>query len=198
MAKSSFETEYDRWKKRIAAQDKKHPPLKSRFSTLSDMEIPLMVTPAEISEFDYMRDLGFPGEFPYTRGVHPNMYRGKMWTMRQFSGFGTAEDTNERYHLLLKRGQMGLSVAFHMPTLMGYDSDSPLAKGEVGKCGVAVDTLSDMEVLFNGIPLDEITTSMTINSPAPILLAMYIAVAESRGVPREKIRGTLQNDILKE
>lgn len=193
-----FKSEYDKWKKKLAEHEKKHPPGKKRYSTWSDLEVPLMCTPEEMKDFDYTRDLGFPGEFPYTRGVHTNMYRGKMWTMRQFSGFGTAEDTNARYRMLLERGQQGLSVAFDMPTLMGLDSDSPLAKGEVGKCGVAVASLADMEVLFDGIPLGDITTSMTINSPAPVLLAMYVAVAESRGVSKDKIKGTLQNDILKE
>lgn len=198
MDQQKFKSEYTRWRRIFDEHERKQPPLKKRFSTLSDMEMPPICTPEEVKDFDYLRDLGFPGEFPYTRGVHTNMYRGKMWTMRQFSGFGTAEDTNDRYRMLLQRGQNGLSVAFDMPTLMGLDSDSALSKGEVGKCGVAVDTLADMEVLFDGIPLGEITTSMTINSPAPVLLAMYVAVAEARGVPREKIRGTLQNDILKE
>ncbi|MEW6057592.1 MAG: methylmalonyl-CoA mutase family protein [Bdellovibrionota bacterium] len=198
MEDQKFKSELEKWKKKLADHERKNPPLKKRFSTLSDMEVPLMCTPEEMKDFDYTRDLGFPGEFPYTRGVHTNMYRGKMWTMRQFSGFGTAEDTNQRYKILLERGQQGLSVAFDMPTLMGLDSDSPLSKGEVGKCGVAVDTLADMEVLFDGIPLGDITTSMTINSPAPVLLAMYVAVAEERGVSKDKIRGTLQNDILKE
>lgn len=193
-----FKDAYDKWKEKLEKHEAKQPPLKKRFSTWSDLEVPIMCTPAETKDLDYNRDLGFPGEFPYTRGVHTNMYRGKMWTMRQFSGFGTAEDTNKRYRMLLESGQQGLSVAFDMPTLMGLDSDSKLSKGEVGKCGVAVDTLADMEVLFDGIPLGEITTSMTINSPAPILLAMYVAVAEERGVPRNRIRGTLQNDILKE
>lgn len=193
-----FRQECDRWKKKFAEHEKKYPPIRERFSTVSDMEVPPICTPEDIEDIDYLRDIGFPGEFPYTRGVQTNMYRGKLWTMRQFSGFGGPEDTNKRYKMLLERGQMGLSVAFDMPTLMGYDSDSPLAKGEVGKCGVAVDSLADMEVLFDGIPLGDITTSMTINSPAPVLLAMYVAVAEKRGVPRSKIRGTLQNDILKE
>lgn len=193
-----FNAEYEKWKKKLAEHEKKQPPLRKRYSTWSDLEVPGMCTPADLKDFDYTRDLGFPGEFPYTRGVHTNMYRGKMWTMRQFSGFGTAEDTNKRYKLLLESGQHGLSVAFDMPTLMGLDSDSPLSKGEVGKCGVAVDTLADMEVLFDGIPLGDITTSMTINAPAPILLAMYVAVAEARGVTRDRIRGTLQNDMLKE
>ncbi len=199
MASGDFKTAYGEWKKKLGLHEEKHPPIRRRFSTVSDLEIPqALYTPEEIKDLDYLRDLGFPGEFPYTRGVQTNMYRGKLWTMRQFSGFGTAEDTNKRYKMLLASGQAGLSVAFHMPTLMGYDSDSPQSKGEVGKCGVAVDTLADMETLFDGIPLDEITTSMTINSPAPMLLAMYVAVAEKKGVPREKIRGTLQNDILKE
>lgn len=198
MNEDKFKQAYEKWKKKLAQHEDKQPPLKNRYSTWSDLEVPIMCTPDDIASFDYNRDLGFPGEFPYTRGVHTNMYRGKMWTMRQFSGFGTAEDTNKRYKMLLESGQQGLSVAFDMPTLMGLDSDSGLAKGEVGKCGVAVDTLADMEVLFDGIPLGEITTSMTINSPAPVLLAMYVAVAESRGVSRDQIRGTLQNDILKE
>jgi len=157
-----------------------------------------MCTPEDVKDFDYDRDLGYPGEFPYTRGVHTNMYRGKMWTMRQFSGFGTAQDTNKRYKELLKSGSAGLSVAFDMPTLMGFDSDSPQSIGEVGKCGVAIDTIDDMETLFEGIPLGELTTSMTINAPAPVLLAMYVAVAEQKGVSRDQIKGTLQNDMLKE
>jgi methylmalonyl-CoA mutase N-terminal domain/subunit len=193
-----FKAEYERWRKKLDKHEQANPPLRKRFSTVSDLEIPTICTPAEIDGFDYIRDLGFPGEYPFTRGVHTNMYRGRMWTMRQFSGFGTADDTNKRYRVLLERGQQGLSVAFDMPTLMGLDSDSKLAKGEVGKCGVAVDTIADMEVLFDGIPLGDITTSMTINSPAPVLLAMYVAVAEARGVSRDKIKGTLQNDILKE
>jgi methylmalonyl-CoA mutase N-terminal domain/subunit len=169
-----------------------------RFSTVSDVEIPALCTPADLEGFDFLKDLGFPGEYPYTRGVQPSMYRGRLWTMRQFSGFGSAEDTNARYHYLLSQGQTGLSVAFHFPTLMGYDSDHPRARGEVGMCGVAVDSLKDMEILFHKIPLDTITTSMTINAPAAVLLAMYIAVAEQQGVSLKKIGGTIQNDILKE
>ncbi|MGZ8431195.1 MAG: acyl-CoA mutase large subunit family protein [Candidatus Deferrimicrobiaceae bacterium] len=169
-----------------------------RFSTVSDEEIPALCTPADLEGFDFLNDLGFPGEYPYTRGVQPSMYRGRLWTMRQFSGFGSAEDTNARYHYLLSQGQTGLSVAFHFPTLMGYDSDHPRARGEVGMCGVAVDSLKDMEILFRKIPLDTITTSMTINAPAAILLAMVIAVAEQQGVSPKKIGGTIQNDILKE
>jgi methylmalonyl-CoA mutase N-terminal domain/subunit len=151
-----------------------------------------------LSGFDYIRDLGMPGEYPYTRGVHSNMYRGKLWTMRQFAGFGTPEDSNKRYHYLLKKGQDGLSIAFDLPTLMGRDSDDSLSEGEVGICGVAVSSLRDMEILLKNIPLDRVSTSMTINSPAAILLAFYIAVAEKQGVPLDKIRGTIQNDILKE
>jgi methylmalonyl-CoA mutase N-terminal domain/subunit len=169
-----------------------------RFSTVSDEEISSLYTPADLEGIDFMKETGFPGEYPYTRGVQPSMYRGRLWTMRQFSGFGSAEDTNARYHYLLSQGQTGLSVAFHFPTLMGYDSDHARARGEVGLCGVAVDSLRDMEILFHGIPLDKITTSMTTNAPAAILLAMYIAVAEQQGVSPGKIGGTIQNDILKE
>ncbi len=174
------------------------PERRKRFSTVSDEEIPALCTPTDIERLAYLDDLGFPGEYPYTRGVQPSMYRGRLWTMRQFSGFGSAEDTNRRYHYLLEQGQTGLSVAFHFPTLMGYDSDHPKARGEVGMCGVAVDSLRDMEILFHRIPLDRITTSMTINAPAAILLAMYIAVAEQQGVSSKRIGGTIQNDILKE
>jgi methylmalonyl-CoA mutase N-terminal domain/subunit len=168
------------------------------FTTVSGQPVDILATPASIESFDYLRDLGFPGEYPYTRGVRHNMYRGRLWTMRLFSGFGTPKQTNERYHFLLEQGQTGLSVAFHMPTLYGYDSDHPRAQGEVGKCGVAVDTLKDMETIFDGIPLDKISTSMTINAPASILLAMYIAVGEKQGLPSEVLTGTIQNDILKE
>ena len=171
-----------------------------RFTTLSDMDVPMLSTPLDLSEakFDYLDDLGLPGEYPYTRGVQRNMYRGKLWTMRQFAGFATADETNKRFKLLLEHGQTGLSTAFDMPTLMGYDCDSPRSIGEVGKCGVAVSSLEDMERLYAGIPLGEVTTSMTVNGPAIVLLAMYYAVAEKQGVAREKVRGTIQNDILKE
>lgn len=171
---------------------------KKEFTTISGKKIKELYTPLDLDGFDYQRDLGFPGEYPYTRGVHPTMYRGRLWTMRQFSGFGTAEDTNERYKYLLSHGQTGLSVAFHLPTLMGIDSDHPLSRGEIGKCGVAVDSLADMEILFDGIPLDKVSTSMTINSPAAVLWAMYIAVAEKQGISPKFISGTTQNDILKE
>jgi methylmalonyl-CoA mutase N-terminal domain/subunit len=169
-----------------------------RFSTVSDLEIKGFYTPEDIKDISYSRDIGFPGISPFTRGVHPSMYRGRLWTMRMFSGLGGPEETNKRFHYLLSHGETGLSVAFHYPTLMGYDSDSPMSKGEIGKCGVAVDTLKDMEILFEGIPLDKVTTSMTINPAASILLAMYIVVAEKQGVSRKQIGGTIQNDMLKE
>src|SRR6185312_2929650 len=165
----------------------------------SGMEVPHLVTPEQVAGIDPVETIGIPGEYPYTRGIHPTGYRGKLWTMRQFAGFGTAADTNQRFKYLLAQGQTGLSVAFHLPTLYGYDSDHHMSKGEVGKCGVTVDTLADMETLFDGIPLGEVTTSMTINSTAPILFAMYLAVAEKQGVNVERqVSGTLQNDILKE
>jgi methylmalonyl-CoA mutase, N-terminal domain len=169
-----------------------------RFSTVSDLEIKGLYTPEDIKDINYSRDVGFPGVYPFTRGVQPSMYRGRLWTMRMFSGLGGPEETNKRFHYLLFHGETGLSVAFHYPTLMGYDSDSPMSKGEIGKCGVAVDTLQDMEILFEGIPLDKVTTSMTINPPASILLAMYIVVAEKQGVSKKEIGGTIQNDMLKE
>ncbi len=168
------------------------------FTTVSGRDIQELYTPSDLEGFDYSKDLNSPGEYPYTRGIHPTMYRGRPWTIRQFSGFGTAEDTNKRYKYLLSHGQTGLSVAFHLPTLMGVDSDHSLAQGEIGKCGVAIDTLADMEILFAGIPLDKISTSMTINPTAAILWAMYIAVAEEQGVSPRMISGTTQNDILKE
>lgn len=176
----------------------KNPERLPRFSTISDEEIKPLYTPQDIASLSYLNEIGFPGQYPFTRGIQPSMYRGRLWTMRMFSGFGSAEDTNRRYHYLLRQGQTGLSVAFDYPTLMGYDSDSPRAQGEVGVCGVAIDTLRDMEILFDGIPLDRVTTSMTINPPAAILLAMYIAVAEKQGVSRREIGGTIQNDMLKE
>lgn len=169
-----------------------------QFTTVSGRVIKRVYTPDDLAGLDYRRDLGDPGEFPYTRGIHPTLYRSKLWTMRQFSGFGTPQETNRRFQFLLEQGQTGLSVAFDLPTLMGLDSDSPLSEGEVGKCGVAVDSLEDMEILFDGIRLDQVTTSMTINAPAAMLLAMYVAVAEKQGVDISKISGTIQNDILKE
>jgi methylmalonyl-CoA mutase, N-terminal domain len=180
-----------------SAQGPNAAPRKGRFSTWSDLAVPDVLTPAEVP-IDYLRDLGLPGQYPYTRGVHPTMYRSKLWTMRLFAGFGTAAQTNLRFKYLLAQGQTGLSTAFDFPTLMGYDSDSPRALGEVGRCGVAVDTLADMEALFRDIPLDGVTTSMTINGPAIVLLAFYVALADVRGTPRDRVGGTIQNDCLKE
>ena len=157
-----------------------------------------MYTPEDIADLEYLKDVGFPGDVPFLRGVHPNLYRGRLWTMRQFAGFGSAEETNKRYHYLLDHGETGLSVAFDYPTLYGYDTDHMLARGEFGKCGVAISSLRDMELLFHGIPLDKITTSMTINGPAAIVWAMYIANAENQGISKDRIGGTIQNDILKE
>ncbi len=167
------------------------------FTTVSGMPVSRLYTPADY-ETDYLNDLGFPGEYPFTRGVHSTAYRGRLWTMRQYAGFATAEESNRRYRYLLSQGQTGLSVAFDLPTQIGYDSDHPFAEGEIGKTGVAIDTLGDIEILFDQIPLDQVSTSMTINSPAAILLAMYIVLGEKQNVSREKIAGTIQNDILKE
>ncbi len=171
---------------------------KDRFATVSNHEVDRLYTPEDIADIDLESDLGFPGEPPYTRGVYPTMYRGRTWTMRQFAGFGTAEETNERFHYLIEEGQTGLSTAFDMPSLMGIDSDHEMSQGEVGKEGVAVDTLRDMEILFDGIDIGEVSTSFTINPSAPVIYAMYIALADEKGIPREEIRGTLQNDMLKE
>ncbi|MBT3323371.1 MAG: methylmalonyl-CoA mutase family protein [Anaerolineae bacterium] len=168
------------------------------FITTSSEAVERLYTPSSIPDFDYTRDLGLPGEYPFTRGVHPTMHRGKLWTMRMFAGFGTAEETNARFKYLLGEGQTGLSIAFDLPTLMGYDADAPEALGEFGKCGVGISSLRDMEILLDGLPLDKVSTSMTINSPASIIWAMYIAAAEKTGVKRAQLRGTLQNDILKE
>ncbi len=169
-----------------------------QFITTSSESVERLYTPLDVAQMDYLGDIGFPGQYPFTRGVHPTMHRGRLWTMRMFAGFGSAEETNARYKYLLAHGETGLSVAFDFPTLYGYDSDDPLAEGEFGKCGVAVSSLADMELLFDGIPVDEITTSMTINGPAAVIWAMYIAAAEKRGIPMEKLGGTIQNDILKE
>jgi methylmalonyl-CoA mutase N-terminal domain/subunit len=176
----------------------KFPERRATFTTISGEEVERLYTPADIAGLDYENKLGFPGEYPFTRGVQPTMYRGRLWTMRQYAGFGTARETNERYRYLLNQGQTGLSVAFDLPTQTGYDSDHPMAMGEVGKVGVAIDSIEDMRVLFDQIPLDKVTTSMTINAPASVLLAMYLAVAEEQGVPYGKVGGTVQNDILKE
>ncbi len=170
----------------------------AKFPERKNLEPERLYTPLDIEGFDYEQDLGFPGEYPFTRGVQPTMYRGRFWTMRQYAGFATAEESNKRYKFLLEAGQTGLSVAFDLPTQIGYDSDDPISEGEVGKVGVAIDSLADMEILFDGIPLDKVSTSMTINAPASVLLAMYIAVAEKQGVSPDKLNGTIQNDILKE
>ncbi len=177
---------------------RKHPERQEQFTTVSSAPVKDLYTPLDVAATDFLRDIGYPGEYPFTRGIHPTGYRGKLWTMRMFAGFGTAEETNARFKYLLEQGQTGLSTAFDMPTLYGRDTDHPLVEGEFGKCGVAVSSLADMEILFDGIPLDQVTTSMTINSPAAIVWAMYIAAAEKRGFPRAKLGGTLQNDILKE
>ncbi|HZS94751.1 MAG TPA: methylmalonyl-CoA mutase family protein [Chloroflexota bacterium] len=192
LKESQIEDGYDEWKSSLGMERN------SDFTTLSGKPVETLYTPLDIASEDYARDIGFPGQYPYTRGIYPNMYRGRLWTMRQFAGFGTARDTNRRFHYLLDRGMTGLSVAFDNPTLMGVDSDDARSLGEVGRTGVAIDSLADMEVLFEGIPLDRVSTSMTINAPAAILLAMYVAVGEKQGVPAEKLTGTLQNDILKE
>lgn len=189
----------ERWEREtLEPALRRMPERKKRFETVSLEEVNRLYTPADIAEIDFARDIGFPGEFPYTRGIHPTGYRGKLWTMRQFAGFSTPEETNARFKYLLSQGQTGLSVAYDLPTLMGYDADSPMSEGEVGKCGVSVSSLADMEILFDGIPLEEVTVSQTINAPAFVLLAMYLVVAEKQGADWRKISGTLQNDILKE
>ena len=188
----------EQWTQKTAGLVSKRPERRHRFETLSGMPVERALTPVEQTDADYLEDLGFPGEFPYTRGVQPTMYRGRFWTMRQYAGFASAEESNKRYKYLLEHGQTGLSVAFDLPTQIGYDSDHPLAQGEVGKVGVAIDSLADMEALFDGIPLDKVSTSMTINAPAAILLAMYIETAAKQGIPAAKLKGTIQNDILKE
>jgi methylmalonyl-CoA mutase N-terminal domain/subunit len=189
------QTKYD---ERVSKVLQKMPERKADFANTSGIPVKRVYTPLDMAEFDYLKQLGMPGQYPYTRAVQPTAYRGRFWTMRQYAGFATAEETNERYHFLLKSGQTGLSVAFDLPTQIGYDSDHPLAQGEVGKVGVCIDSLWDIERLFQGIPLDQVSTSMTINSPCAVIMAMYLAVAEKQGVPFDKLRGTVQNDILKE
>ena len=193
--KSKHAAERARWEKQTRSKFKDRP---AKFVTTSSVPVNDLYGPEDLQHVDFFRDLGYPGEYPYTRGIHANMYRGRLWTMRQFAGFGTAKNTNQRFKYLLEHGQTGLSTAFDLPTLMGRDADDPLSEGEVGICGVAISSLRDMEILFDGIPLDKVSTSMTINSPAAILLAFYICVAEKQGVPPNKLNGTLQNDILKE
>jgi len=182
----------------VAKTITRFPERRARFDTVSGEEIDRLYTPQPETESSYLDKLGFPGEYPFTRGVQPTMYRGRLWTMRQYAGFSTAEESNKRYRYLLEQGSTGLSVAFDLPTQIGYDSDDPMAEGEIGKVGVAISTVRGMEKLFDGIPLDKVSTSMTINSTASILLAMYIVTAEKQGVPPHKLTGTIQNDILKE
>ncbi len=198
--KTSREAEEGRkgWEKDVEKARRQKGGKEKRFSTVSDLEIKAIYTPEDIKDLDFSQDIGYPGEFPFTRGCQPTMYRGREWTFRMFSGMGSAEDTNKRWHHLLKEGETGLSTAFDFPTLMGYDSDSPRARGECGRCGVAIDTLRDFEILTRRIPLDSVTTSMTINPPASILWAMYLVVAEKAGISWDKIGGTIQNDMLKE
>ena len=189
----------ERWEQqRLWPAVERTPERAVRFMTTSSAPVERLYTPLDLASNDYLRDIGHPGEYPYTRGIHPTGYRGKVWTMRMFAGFGTAEETNARFHYLLNQGQTGLSIAFDMPTLYGRDTDHPLVEGEFGKCGVAVSSLADMELLLDGLPLEQISTSMTINSPAAIIWAMYLVAAERRGVPWARLRGTTQNDILKE
>ncbi|MGI6128698.1 MAG: acyl-CoA mutase large subunit family protein [bacterium] len=189
----------DAWEAGVVAKaTARFPERKEEFVTLSGQPVERLYTPLDLADSDYQQDIGFPGEYPFTRGIQPTMHRGRLWTMRQYAGFGTAEESNKRYQYLLDQGQTGLSVAFDLPTQIGYDSDHPLAHGEVGKVGVAIDSLADMETLFSGIPLDKVSTSMTINAPAAVLLAMYIVLAEKQGVSSNKLAGTIQNDILKE
>ncbi|HEU0002649.1 MAG TPA: methylmalonyl-CoA mutase family protein [Ktedonobacteraceae bacterium] len=193
-----LKAEQQRWEETAVSKSQARMPERDNLMTTSSVPINRLYMPQDNANLDYMRDIGLPGDYPYTRGVQPTMYRAKPWTMRMFAGFGTAEDTNKRFKYLLAQGQTGLSTAFDMPTLYGYDTDHPLASGEFGKCGVAISSLADMEILYDGLPLDQITTSMTINSPAAVIWAMYIANAEKRGFPMAKLGGTLQNDILKE
>lgn len=185
-------------RERFRSEFESNPKQDIDFTTVSSEPVAPLYTPGDTDDLDYLRDIGFPGAYPFTRGVYPTMYRGRFWTMRQFSGFGTPRDTNRRYHYLLDHGQTGLSVAFDMPTIMGYDSDHPRSEGEVGRCGVAIDSLRDMEILFDGIDLSKITTSMTINAPASILLAFYLCTGEKKGARFDEMGGTIQNDILKE
>jgi len=197
MNKDDIRKEKEKWENEVLKPFLAKAPERNNLKDSSGKNVERLYTPLDYEE-NYNEKLNFPGQYPYTRGVYPTMYRGRFWTMRQYAGFGTAEESNERYKYLLKQGQTGLSVAFDLPTQIGYDSDDPVSEGEVGKVGVAIDTLNDMEILFKDIPLDKVSTSMTINATASVLLAMYIAVAEKQGIPADKIRGTIQNDILKE
>ena len=196
MPDQSYQDSLKRWKQKVSESKERE----YDYDTVSGLSNDLLYLPDEENQNldQYNEKIGFPGEYPFTRGVHPNMYRGRLWTMRQFAGFGTPEDTNKRFKFLLEQGQTGLSVAFDMPTLMGYDSDHALSLGEVGHCGVSINSIDDMMTLFDGIPLDQVSTSMTINGPAIILFCFYVAAAERQGVSPEVLRGTVQNDILKE
>ena len=196
---SDYKKAHDKWVKEVLEPAlAKHPERNKKFMTTSSQEVDRLYTPLDNLKTDFNKDISFPGEFPYTRGIHSTMYRGRLWTMRMFAGFGSAEETNERFKYLLSQGNAGLSTAFDLPTLYGYDSDSPMAAGEFGECGVGVSSIEDMSILFKDIPLDKVTTSMTINSPAAMTWAMYIANAENRGIPKSNLGGTIQNDILKE
>ncbi len=196
---SDHKKAHDKWVKEVLEPAlAKHPERNKKFMTTSSQEVDRLYTPLDNLKTDFNKDISFPGEFPYTRGIHSTMYRGRLWTMRMFAGFGSAEETNERFKYLLSQGNAGLSTAFDLPTLYGYDSDSPMAAGEFGECGVGVSSIEDMSILFKDIPLDKVTTSMTINSPAAMTWAMYIANAENRGIPKSNLGGTIQNDILKE
>ncbi|MBO8154854.1 MAG: methylmalonyl-CoA mutase family protein [Bacillaceae bacterium] len=197
MGQEKFENQKKQWEQEVEKATARFPERKGSFHTSSDISVERLYLPENPDE-NYAENLGFPGQYPYTRGIQPTMYRSRFWTMRQYAGFGSAKETNKRFRYLLEQGQTGLSVAFDLPTQIGYDSDDPMAEGEVGKVGVAIDSLKDMEDLFDSIPLDQVSTSMTINAPASVLLAMYIAVGEKQGVPKEKLTGTIQNDILKE
>jgi len=197
--KNSIRQQYDEWKEKIYKKFiAEYPEREKKFTTVSFTRVAPLYNPDENYLSEFSEKIGYPGVYPYTRGIQPTMYRGKLWTMRQYAGYGNAKESNKRYRYLLEQGQSGLSVAFDLPTQIGYDSDDPISYGEVGKVGVAIDTLADMEILFDKIPLDKVSTSMTINAPASVLLALYIAVAEKQGVPKDKINGTVQNDILKE
>ncbi|UCF67859.1 MAG: methylmalonyl-CoA mutase family protein [Acidobacteriota bacterium] len=196
--RDTIRREKQRWERELVEPHAGRVPERAALRTSSGIDVHRLYTPLDRAERGYLEQLGFPGEHPFTRGVQPTMYRSRLWTMRQYAGFGTAEQSNARYRYLLERGQTGLSIAFDLPTQMGYDADDPLAEGEVGKVGVAIDSLADMEILLDGIPLDRVSTSMTINAPASILLALYVAVARKQGIPPDKLRGTIQNDVLKE
>ena len=198
MAIDDIREKKEAWQAGVEKSLAKNPESQDAFFTISDLPVERLYTPADTADLDYLRDIGFPGEYPFTRGVQPTMYRGRLWTMRQYAGFAAAEESNRRYKYLLEQGQTGLSVAFDLPTQIGYDSDHEFSLGEVGKVGVAIDSLADMEVLFGGIPLDKVSTSMTINATAAVLLAMYMVVGEKQGVSGDRLTGTIQNDILKE